>query len=338
MIRPITTGLLTVFTLVAISLPVPAEAGCGCEKPPPPPSAIRPAFGSPGDTVTVFDSGLREGRSYGVWFGRKLAFGRAVRKRDLADGVERVQLPVRVPDGPIGPTEVKVMYWWHTVVTVPETDFTVLQAPLSLHETDGDTLVTCYTAAVGADGTMYIPVDVAAVSERMLFGGIAQTYPLRFGAGDIMIYNTQGYTMEMLSPEDTHLISIRDVAIDDSYEAAYDRHEFNSYRDAHLHVGDLALDPADDSWHVDGTAHIDHDNLVVAILGQLESGATPAPGETPPFDFSVVTTLVDSPGVAATTTIEWSTECSAGGSSESSGSSGSSWSSWSRSEGEEDDD
>jgi hypothetical protein len=208
----------------------------------------------------------------------------------------------------MGPTSIKVERSGRTVVRIPPSDFTVLQAPISFAQHDADVLVSCYRAAIGSDGTMYIPLNVGAISHRMLFSGLAEGYPLTFGPEDMVIYNTQGYVMQLLGPEDTGLIAIEDLGSPDSFEASYDRHEFDTYRSEHLHEGGLALSP-DPAWHVDGTPHIDHDNLIVAIQGVLENGSTPHPGKTAPFDFSLVTTLVDDPGSVSTKQIEWSDEC-----------------------------
>jgi hypothetical protein len=37
----------------------------------------------------------------------------------------------------------------------------------------------------------------------------------------------------------------------------------------------------------DGTRHVDHDHIVVALRGTLEDGSAPAPGATPPFDLLI---------------------------------------------------
>jgi len=289
-----------------------AEAGCGCHKPPPPPSQLRPAFAPPGSMVTIFDDGLVEGQAYTVSFERKSVSATAVRKRDLADSVMKVQLPVRVPQVKMGPTRVKVKSSG-TLAVIAESDFTVLQRPIVLEEMDGEMRFTCYRAAIGSDGTMYIPIHLGAIADRMLFSGLAESYPLRFGPDDIIIYNDQGYTMEMLTAADTNLISVRDLGPADSFEAAYDRHEFQTYRDKHLNRPEFALDPADPEWHVDGTPHIDHDNLIVAIRGQLPLEEGIEREQTPPFDFSVVTTLVDHPGPPELMEVAWSDECTGTG-------------------------
>src|SRR5207249_8722866 len=63
--RPMRLQILVALSGIAVLLKtlsaVPVDAGCGCNKPPPPLAPIRPAFGSPGDTVTVFPSGIVPG-------------------------------------------------------------------------------------------------------------------------------------------------------------------------------------------------------------------------------------------------------------------------------------
>jgi hypothetical protein len=64
------------------------------------------------------------------------------------------------------------------------------------------------------------------------------------------------------------------------------------------------------NWHVNGTRHIDHFRLVVAIHGLLDETAPPTPGATPAFVFKVKTTPADGPrGPSSATVIEWSSDC-----------------------------
>jgi len=44
------------------------------------------------------------------------------------------------------------------------------------------------------------------------------------------------------------------------------------------------------NWHADGTRHVNHDLIVVAIRGKLADGTTPVPGATPPFELVVTST------------------------------------------------
>jgi hypothetical protein len=269
--------------------------------------------------VTLFAPGIRDGVTYTVQFvggsagssGAALwVFARATTRRDFADGVRKPQLVVQAPDLPPGPTRVIVSRGYTKVLTVPAEDFTMLQRPLVLPEADGLTIAECYRAAVGADGTVYLPVDISAIAEHMLFSGIGWNYPLLFDGYDIVIYNTQGVLMQLLGPKQEGIFAIADPGAPHSFELIYDRHEFETYRADHAHQGGRGLDPTDPQWHSDGTRHIDHDHLVIAIQGIVEFEGVPSPGVTPPFTMDIATVLPEgSSGPAATTTIPWSHEC-----------------------------
>jgi len=304
---------LAATALVLAVAPSPARAGCGCDKPPPPPAAVRPHFGSPGDTVTFFASKLVPGKRYRVEFGDDAAvYGTAERKRDLADGLVKPQLNVRVPSLTPGPVAISVKDGWKEVLDLSRSDFTALQRPLALSEANVDTRVRCYSAAVGRDGTVYIPVDVGAIAERTIFSGVGEQFPLLFSARDVVIYNTQGFVMQLLGPAEADIYEIRDVGAPHSFELTYDRHEFVTYREQHVHEGALALDAADPAWHADGTPHVDHDHLVIAIQGTLEGSGRPRSGSTAPFDLDVLT-VVDG-GAVSSRTIQWSNVCGSRGS------------------------
>src|SRR5689334_5310477 len=76
--------------MVLASRATSTQAGCGCDKPPPPVAPIRPAFASPGGTVTLFDPRLIDGGQYKVRFkndsGSATSLGIAQTKRDFGDG------------------------------------------------------------------------------------------------------------------------------------------------------------------------------------------------------------------------------------------------------------
>ena len=59
-----------------------AVAGCGCAKPPPSLQLVRPAFASPGDTVTFMYCPLRDGRPGGAIGWARLEDGRYVNPAD----------------------------------------------------------------------------------------------------------------------------------------------------------------------------------------------------------------------------------------------------------------
>lgn len=279
----------------------PADAGCGCAKPPPLLQTVRPAFASPGDTVTLFPPTNRSGR-YEVRFEGGSRFRTdAVYKRDLADGQHKWQLVVRAPLMHPGPMRIKVEGPQdQDDFTVGEADFTLMQPALPLREGDGETIVKCYAAAVTTNNVVLIPLDISAISDHMIFNGLGEGYPLLFGAADVMIYNTQGFLMQLLTPANTGIYAIEDPGNPDSLALTYDRHEFDTYRQQHAHVGGLGLDSQDHAWHVDGTYHVDHDHLVLAIKGTVENQGPPSPGRTPRFDFKVTTALADTNGGAPT--------------------------------------
>jgi hypothetical protein len=314
-----TLALATALALgLALGFTTTADAGCGCQKPPPPLASIRPAFASPGDTVTLFAPGLEVGKDYTAVFtgsggATASASARAVLKRDFADGLYKAQLVLPAPSLPSGPTAVTVRKKYGTVVlAVAAHDFTMLQPALALPEARALTAAACYRAAVGMDGTVYIPLNISAVAERMIFSGIGRSFPLLYTSQDIVIYNTQGVLMQLLGPEQADIFAILDPGAPDSFELLYDRHEFVTYRQAHLHENGYGLDPSDPAWHTDGTRHIDHDHLVIAIRGTVEGAGSPTPGQTPPFTLDIATDLPDGDGNGmSANTIQWSTECSA---------------------------
>jgi hypothetical protein len=301
-------GAMTLALLLPLAAAGPAHAGCGCDKPPPPLAAVRPAFAAPGDVVTLFAPGLEAGVSYEVVFAGAPApvTVTAIRRRDFADGVEKPQLVVATPALPPGPTRIEI----EGILRVDATEFTVLQRPLALSQSTGVTVAECYRAAVGSDGTVYLRLDISAIAARMAFSGIGRAFPLLFEARDVLIYNTQGVLMQLLGPAQAGIFAIDDPGAPDSFELIYDRHEFLTYRSEHLHEGGRGLDPADPAWHVDGTRHIDHDQLVLALRGVVEGEGLPAPGVTPAFDLDIATALLDEPsGSPVTTRLTWSAEC-----------------------------
>jgi hypothetical protein len=300
--------MLTVMSGLLGLQSLPVEAGCGCAKPPPSLRVIRPAFASPGDTITIFPPENKAGE-YEIRAGSYRGKRTTVYKRDLADGVYKWQIVVQLPALPIGPTRVEVKGPGRDFA-IDASDFTVMQAPLALQQGDGETIAKCYRAAVTADHVVLIPLDISAISDHMIFNGLGEKFPLLFGAQDVMIYNTQGFLMQLLTPQNAGIYAIADPGNPDSMSLTYDRHEFNTYREQHAHTGGYGLDANDPNWHTDGTYHVDHDHLVLAIKGVVEGQGPPAAGRTPTFDFDVVTALADTVGGTPTTrSITWSPEC-----------------------------
>jgi hypothetical protein len=280
--------------LVALTgfIPRPADAGCGCDKPPPPRAAIRPFVGYPDQKVTLFDGRLVVGERYDVLFASSddgttdWSRGRAVLRRDLADGEKRAQLRVAVGTVSLGPCQVSVWQNGQMLFALEDEAFTVAAAPIALHDFAEGITRDGYRTGVGRDGTMYVPVDVSHVDAATTFVGESAGFPLHFGAGDVSMYNDQGFLMQVLQPGNTQLFRIASGDLVRSDRLSYWRHEFATYKQDHRRRDARALD-GDPDWHVDGTYHVDHDHIVVAVRGTMPNGLPPAPGATPAFRLSI---------------------------------------------------
>lgn len=311
------TDLVLLLILALLITARGAEAGCGCAKPPPAVAAVRPHFASPGSDVTLIAADLTAGVSYTATFrafgGTEASVdGVAVSKRDFADGLVKTQLVVAAPDLAPGPATITVtpLGGGTTILQIAAEDFTLLQAPLPLAEANGKVEAQCYQAAVSSGGTVYFAFDVSDVAQQMIFEGRAGGYRLTFSAEDIVIYNTQGVTMQLLDPNVDGLYTIDDgpdaedaselgahtlprsagdewSADNRSFRMTYDRHEFVTYNTLHGDDPAHGLDPTDPDWHLDGSRHFDHHHIVLAIQGLIDKATPAAPGVTPPFTFRV---------------------------------------------------
>jgi hypothetical protein len=286
-----TKAIASMILALAALAPRAADAGCGCDKPPPPRAAIRPFVGYVDQQVTLFDGRLMPGQQYDVLFESSTdgvsdwSRGRAKLRRDLADGERRVQLHVSVAEVSLGPCRVSVWRDGEMVFALEDEAFTVAAPPIALHEFAEGITREGYRTGIGRDGTMYIPVDVSQVDAATTFAGEADGLPLRFGAGDIAMYNAQGFLMQVLQPGNTGLFRIGAGDLTRSDQLSYWRHEFATYKQEHRRRDARAMD--EDDWHVDGTYHVDHDHIVVAIRGTMPSGAAPTPGPSPAFRLSI---------------------------------------------------
>ena len=291
--RTITWSMLA--ALVIFTPTTQADAGCGCDKPPPPRAVVRPFVGYEDIRITLFDDRLEDGRRYDVRFTAADGtsdWSRArgtTKKRDLADGVKRPQVRVRVPELPYGPCKITVFKNLLPLYTIPDSQFTIAARPLELHDFDEGVTRFDYSTGVGRDGTVYVPVDVSRVDSATTFTAMAEGFRLAYGPGNVAMYNDQGFLMQLLDPTAVQsLFQIVPGDLTTSDVLAYWRHEFASYKAAHRRNDNLDTDD-DPDWHADGTYHVDHDHIVVAIRGMVD-GRTPTPGSTPEFELAVVST------------------------------------------------
>jgi len=287
--QPLASAMLAATLVGVVALP-PAWAGCGCDKPAPPRAAIRPFVAGAGQTVTLFNPALEDGATYDVAFESsgaepQWARGRAERQKDIADGALREHLRVVVPRLPLGPCAVRVWRDGGHQFDVVADDFTVAAESIALGDA-GEITSRGYRAAVGADGTIYIPLDVTAVSDATRFTGTAFGLPLQYQAENVAMYNDQGYLMQLLDPTAPRLFDLKGGDLDRSTTLSYWRHEFNTYKQEEAATAHAREDAAGE-WHADGTRHVDHDHIVVALRGAFADGGTPAPGATAPFNLVI---------------------------------------------------
>lgn len=281
----------------------PAEAGCGCDKPPPPRASVRPFVASPDQYITIFDPALNDGRYYDVFFetggvGTNVGAwsqGKARKKRDIADGQTRVQLRVQLPELAVGPTRINIYRNNSLVFAVSHQLFTVAARPIVLAAGAGTVARPGYQAAVGWDGTIYIPVDVRQVSDGTRFWGTALDLPIQFQASNVAMYNPQGYLMQLLDPSVPGLFELYAGDQSMSTTLAYWRHEFRTWKEEHFRDEHFLVVEDDSEWHASGTRHVDHDVIVVAVRGQLVNGLTLPPGATPPFQLVVTSEPAEAP-------------------------------------------
>jgi hypothetical protein len=332
---------ILMLTSLGLSAPAsPARASCGCEKPPPLAAAVRPNFSYPardshsacdltkGGCVALFSDGFVVGRSYDVEF--RPASGKSTKaratarlRRDLADGVSRVQIWAPVPPKTsVGPAAIEVRDDTGKILGIPDTDFTVIAPPIVVPQDGGVVVVDKYRVAVGRDRTAYVALDVTGMLPRVDFAAKGYALALRYAKDDMLLYNTQGVLMEALSStvldEDLNddgdatdegegdwngngLLDNPDISEvvpefgGDSDTFFYSRHPFETYDLDHEPGGPRALDPADPNWHTDGTRHTDNFHFVAVIPNATLYGEPLRAGATKDFTL-VLDAQVAQPG------------------------------------------
>ena len=276
------------------------RAACGCDKPPPPRANVRPFMAYPDQTITIFDDRLQPGRRYTALFTARdgstdWSRGRAVAKRDFADGVVRPQLGIAVPDVPLGPAAITVYDGDRMLVSLTDDQLTVIAPPIVLHDFNEAITRDGYRTGVGADGTIYLAIDTTDVADATTYSGTAEGYDFRFDSTEVAVFNSQGFLMTLLDPKVPGLFKIDAGASSTSTTLEYWRHEFRTYKEEHR-KRDERRSP-DGEWHTDGTPHVDNYHMVVAIAGTMANGKAPAPGATPPFRLVINSTPAPQSGL-----------------------------------------
>jgi hypothetical protein len=262
------------------------QAGCGCDKPAPAPAMLIPNAAYPGMKVTLFDSQLQDGQTWNVTFQNGAhsvsTTATVVTKRALTDPTGQAvqpQLVVSVPSGfPMGPTGI-VAAKDSSTFSISDHAFTVIGSPITIAEHAGNYTYNNYTTGVGADGTLYLTVGgLQNVCKPIMFNTTLKNYPLRFGSGDIVILNHQGFFVDALNEQSADHFSVKDAKNKKSDTLVYFRHTFTKYCENHLSGGLKEVDVQDQDWHLDGTPHTDYSAIIFAIAGSFDDGSQPQPG------------------------------------------------------------
>lgn len=298
-----TTATLIAFLgcFFLLGQPTLAEAGCGCDKPPPTPAAVIPNVAFSQMPITLFDHSLQEGQQWQVTFQNGSTTttvpAAVVMKRYITDPSEKDPKPllvVPVPNIPPGPTRILASSMeGGASFFVPEGSFTVIGKPVVVSEQTANYHVKNYTTAVDHDGTLYISVGgLNNVCQAMEFTGSLKKYPLRFAEGDIVIWNPQGFLIDLLGAGSATHFAIEQKSDKDSNELYYFRHSFEKYCADHQSGGSLVVNPQDPNWHLkDGTPHVDYSIIIFAIAGHFDDGSVPATGSVS-FDLKVKTQII----------------------------------------------
>jgi hypothetical protein len=282
----------------------PANAGCGCDHPPPAWAPVMPPFAAPGQTLRLFPEGfeLVDGEAYLVEFDGNAASETVIAAKPAGakknDPVE--YLDVVFPAGVrSGPASIRVS-GPGVDHTYPSSLFTAMQPLLTLPSSPGAFMETQVEAAVTGDGTLLLPVNVRHLLDDTQLVFQLDDLPFQFDSEDVVIYNTDGIDLTLFTlavdgqtemqwgsyygwevEDDTGLYGVvYDTKVQRSSEPdkssdllTYWRHEFHTYANAHLPGGTHT--PDENDYHPDGSLHINHGHLVLAISGLKRSANSP---------------------------------------------------------------
>ncbi len=290
-------SLALLFALVAGS-PSVVNAGCGCDHPPPAWAPVMPIFAPVGESVTLHPKGrvFIPGHSYKVTFNNITVPGGVVAEKAGA-------LDVVVPKGlPVGPTFITVTHlqrgWFGIQFLIIDAiygfhEFTVLPAFATVPARRGVYQSVEFPVAVDMNGTVLLPLDLSMVADSTQFAFQFKKLGFAFGNGDVTFYSKDGadltlFTLAVDDSTEREWGSYYGWEVDDDSEISgyryenkfarardlvtssniltYWRHEFHSYAKAHLPGGSHEID--ENGFHPDGTLHIEHDRIVLAIRGQ----------------------------------------------------------------------
>lgn len=320
-----TTRILPVVVLSAMVVLVTCPsvwAGCGCDHPTPCASPVMPAFASPGDPINLTDDSFADAHTGTmVTLG---AYPMQQKKGVAANGSDRIQVEVYKGDVSreqlvLGPQPISTVTDQGDKAAFEKDLFTYLSRPLVLEEGQGHYLFQGYDLAVDAFGVLLIPLDVSQILDATHFLVYVGNLPLEFNAENVLIYNKDGFNLNLFTLDvegyakqwgDYYGASSQDNTDPSQSDVlTYWRHDFHEYAEAHAHGGAYATHTVNEDGylvHEDGTIHVDHDRLVVAVAGVLRDPADPdnpdkytalSPGAVRDVDIHILQIRTDDPFV-----------------------------------------
>jgi hypothetical protein len=281
----LSASLLALVALVALQAAREAQAGCGCDHPPPALTQIMPPFAWAGRNVRIFadTDAFTPGTSYDIDVAGKHVIVVASEPESVS-----IVMPIGVAPGPV-----------EIHVKGPGVDhkytkdlFTALPKPVRLPSHPGAFAVHHLKSAIAVDGTLFLPLDLSDVLDPTQFAFGIGNLLLDFGHDDVILFNAdavdlRAFTLELQDPTRRQWGSYYGWQVRDDgslgglvYEPkvkksrtkqvesdvlTYWRHEFHTYAAAHGPGGTHQVDAR--GFHPDGTFHVDHDHLVIAIRG-----------------------------------------------------------------------
>jgi hypothetical protein len=314
-----------------VGAPSPANAGCGCDHPPPAWAPVMPPFAAPGKTILIHHKGepFTPGVEYQVQFGsptKKVSviadspnYLEAVVPKGTKAGPVKLMI-----GGPSGPGQYLLSY------PSSEGAFAALPPAPVLPAVPGEYKERRLKATVTEDGTLLLPVNMRHVKDATQVAFQLLDFPLEFNAEDVVIYNMDGVDLTLFTlavdgetemewgsyygwqvEDDTGLFGVvYDTKVTRSSEPSkrsdvltYWRHEFETYDQAHQPGGTHELNA--NGSHPDGSLHINHGHLVLAISGMKRSANNPDdPASHQPLSPGSITVDVGMVAQAAANPIE----------------------------------
>jgi len=291
-------GIALSILLALPLLPRTAAAGCGCDHPPAEWAPVMPYFAPSGATIRIYaqNDPFQVGDAYEVEIDGREVEGGAV------EAFSRDYLDVVVPTSArLGPADIRVTrrtrgwfgwYYQTTWVNYDESYFTVLPDFVPVPPTDGVFESLDFEMAVDHNGVALLPLDLTDVKDATQFAFQFKGVGMSFSSNDVIFYSKDGvdltlFTLSVDESTERQWGSYYGWEVEDDSELTgyrfgnrfarardltsssdvltYWRHEFHTYDVAHQPGGSHEVD--ENGLHPDGTLHIEHGKIVLAVRG-----------------------------------------------------------------------